>query len=141
MTKKVYPFLKLPGPVEIDESKIGIQRWHFRGEFPKNIKWAFGMYCRTTQIPIVYEISSKCHTELVSVMKAHCDVGTVILSDHHSSYVVLRQSKSNLAKHGYYHFWVNHSNFYVHEKFQFVFTANIERTWCNLRRTQPALKA
>jgi hypothetical protein len=48
MARRIYPFLKLPGPVEIDEAKIGVQRWHFKGEFPKNIKWAFGLYCRST---------------------------------------------------------------------------------------------
>lgn len=105
------------------------------------MKWAFGLFCRTTKIAIVYEIASKNHNELMSIIKAHCSPGTVLLSDQHSSYVLLRQSRSNLAKHGFYHFWVNHSNFYVHEKFQFVYTANIERTWAVLRRTQPALKA
>jgi hypothetical protein len=94
-----------------------------------------------TGIAIVNEIVSKNHGELMSIIKAHCDPGAVILSDQHSSYVCLRSGKSNLAKHGFYHFWVNHSNFYVHDKFQFVFTANIERTWCQIRRTQPALKA
>ena len=74
------------------------------------------------------------------MIKAHCEVGTVVLSDQHSSYVLLRQSRSNLTKHGFYHFWVNHSNFYVHEKYPFIFTANIERTWSRIKRTQPALK-
>jgi hypothetical protein len=81
MVKKVYPFLRLPGPIEIDEAKIGVQRWHYKGEFPKNIKWAFGVYCRSTQIAIVYEISTKNHAELVSIMKAHCAPGSVMISD------------------------------------------------------------
>lgn len=126
---KILPYLVLPGPVEIDEAKIGRQRWHFRGEFPKKIKWAFGMFCRTTQIPLIYEIKCKVHKYLVSILKRHLRAGTVMHSDHHSSYVVLRSAKSLLAKYGFYHYWVNHSNLYVHEKFSFVMTGNIERVW------------
>lgn len=129
MHTRVLPYLQLRGPIEIDEAKIGRRRWHFRGEFPKKIRWAFGMYCRSTGIPVLYEIKSKVHGHLVSLMKRHMPSGRVVLSDHHSSYVILRSSKSHLARHGWYHFWVNHSNFYIHEKFNFVFTGNIERVW------------
>jgi hypothetical protein len=126
---KILPFIKLPGPVEIDEAKIGRRRWHFRGEFPKKIRWAFGIYCRTTGIPILYEIKNKIHNHLVSILKKHISGGTVLLSDHHSSYVILRSGKSHLAKYGFYHFWVNHSDFFIHEKFSFFFTGNIDRCW------------
>ena len=91
------------------------------------------MYCRTTGIPILYEIKSKVHSYLINLMKKHMRSGRSVLSDHHSSYVILRSSKSHLAKYGYYHFWVNHSNFYVHEKFNFVLTSNVERVWAQLR--------
>jgi hypothetical protein len=126
---KVLPYLILPGPCEIDEAKLGRQRWHHRGEFPKNIKWGFGLYCRTTHIPIIYEIKNKQHAYLVSIMKKHMRPGTVVHSDHHSSYVILRCAKSLLAKYGLFHYWVCHASLYVHEKFSWVFTGNIERTW------------
>ena len=129
MHSRVLPFIQLPGPIEIDEAKIGRRRWHFRGEFPKKIRWAFGMYCRTTGIPILYEIKSKVHSYLVGLMKLHMPSGRAVLSDHHSSYVILRSGKSHLSKYGWYHFWVNHSDFYIHEKYAFVFTGNIERVW------------
>lgn len=87
------------------------------------------MYCRTTGIPIIYEIKSKVHSYLVSILKKHIRPGTVMHSDHHSSYVILRSAKSLLAKYGFYHYWINHSNLYVHEKFSFVMTGNIERVW------------
>lgn len=140
MKTKILPYLRLPGPVEIDEAKIGRRRWHFRGEFPKKIRWAFGIYCRTTGIPILYEIKTKMHRYLVSILKKHLKDGTVLLSDHHSSYVILRSGKSHLAKYGFYHFWVNHSDFYIHEKFSFVFTGNIERCWAQLRHQCMPLK-
>jgi hypothetical protein len=43
--QQIMPYLVLPGPCEIDEAKIGIQRWDYKGCFPKNIKWAFGIFC------------------------------------------------------------------------------------------------
>lgn len=140
MKTKVMPYIVLPGPVEIDEAKIGRQRWHFRGEFPKKIKWAFGVYCRTTGISIIYEIKSKKHSYLVSILKKHLRAGAVMHSDHHSSYVILRSAKSLLSKYGFYHFWINHSNLYVHEKFSFVMTGNIERCWSQLRHMMMPLK-
>jgi len=140
MKSRVLPYLVLPGPVEIDEAKIGRRRWHFRGYFPRNIKWAFGLYCRKTGIPILYEIKHKGHEYLVSMLKKHMRSGTVLLSDHHASYVTLRSGKSHMARYGFFHFWINHSSFFVHEKFHFVYTANIERVWCQLRHQQMCLK-
>jgi hypothetical protein len=137
---KVLPYLVLPGPCEIDEAKLGRQRWHHKGEFPKNIKWGFGIYCRTTNIPVIYEIKNKQHAYLVSIMKKHMRPGTVVHSDHHSSYVILRCAKSLLTKYGMFHYWVCHASLYVHEKFSWVFTGNIERTWGQLRHMMMPLK-
>jgi hypothetical protein len=55
ITKKVLPYLVLPGPVDIDETKIGRKRWTFFGKFP-TVRWAFGLFCRSTRIPIIYQI-------------------------------------------------------------------------------------
>jgi hypothetical protein len=81
MNRKVYPYIKLPGPVEIDETKIGIQRWHWKGGYPKDVRWAFGIYCRKTHLKIVYEIKTKQSNELISVIKEHVPVGSIVFSD------------------------------------------------------------
>ena len=63
-----------------------------------------------------------------------------MLSDHHSSYVLMRGSRSNLTRYGWFHFWINHSAYYVHEKFTFVQTASIETTWLRLKHQMMSLK-
>ena len=136
----IKPFIVLPGIVEIDETKISRQRWHFRGGFPKKIRWVFGLFCRSTGITIVYEIHSKSHDYLVNIVKKHVQAGTVMMSDHHSSYVIMRASKSNLTRYGFFHFWINHSAYYVHEKFTFLQTASIENQWLRMRHQMMALK-
>ena len=45
MKKLILPYLKLPGPVEMDETLISRKRWSPFGKMPK-LKWAFGLYCR-----------------------------------------------------------------------------------------------
>ena len=61
-----------------------------------------------------YEIQSKSHDYLVNIVKKHVQAGTIMLSDHHSSYVIMRSAKSNLTKYGFFHFWINHSAWKVH---------------------------
>jgi hypothetical protein len=62
------------------------------------------------------------------------------MSDCHSSYLVLTTAKSKLTQYGYYHYWVNHSDRYVHENYHFVYTAGIERAWRSLKYVYPSLK-
>lgn len=57
------PYLVLPGPVEIDETLISCKRWNPYGKMPK-LKWAFGMICRYTRIPVIYYIRDKQHWTL-----------------------------------------------------------------------------
>ena len=45
MRKRILPYIKLPGPVEIDETLISRKRWNPLGNMPK-LKWAFGLFCR-----------------------------------------------------------------------------------------------
>ena len=45
MKKMILPYIKLPGPVEMDETLISRKRWSPFGKMPK-LKWAFGLYCR-----------------------------------------------------------------------------------------------
>jgi len=130
--KVILPYIKLPGPVEMDETLISRKRWNPYGGLPK-LKWAFGLYCRETKIPIIFYIKDKSHWTLAAIVKAYIPPGKAILSDCHSSYMTLSQGQSKLSVYGYYHFWINHSEFYVHNKFPFVATGKIEMTWRMLK--------
>ena len=89
---------------------------------------------------VAYEIMSKSHDYLMNIVKKHVHPGTIMMSDHHSSYVILRSAKSHLTKYGYFHFWINHSAYYVHEKFTFLQTASIENQWLQMRHQMMSLK-
>lgn len=136
----ILPYLDLPGPVEIDESKIGAQRWSHLGRFPKKLRWVVGMICRKTKIPIIYYVDDKKHDTLAHLFKKHISQGAVVLSDCHPSYVKLKSSGSKLAQYGWFHFWINHSESFVHDKFSFVHTNNIERNWRALKSSISYIK-
>ena len=82
------PYLVLPGIVEIDETKIGVERgvsgamnWH-----PK-LRWVFGMYCRQTGLIIMYYILNRMSEFLYPKIKKHVRPGTVMISDELATYV------------------------------------------------------
>ena len=56
----------------------------------------------------------------------------MIITDEGIQYMKNR-AKSYLTTQGYYHFWVNHSLEYVHKKFPFVVSSQIERQWYHLK--------
>jgi len=89
---------------------------------------------------MIYHIKSKDHETFVDMIKRHATPGCVIYTDTHASYVKTHSSISKLAKYGYYHYWINHSCMYVHEKFGFVHTMPIEVVWNNLKKTACGLK-
>jgi len=117
--KRVLPYIKLHGPVEMDETLISRKRWIPWGPIPK-LKWAFGLICRQSKIPVIFYIPNKTHWTLASIVKAYVPVGTIVFSDAHSSYITMRNGRSKLSCYGYYHYYINHSEFYVHSKFPFV---------------------
>jgi hypothetical protein len=86
--KKILPYIKLPGPVEMDETLISRKRWNPFGQMPK-LKWAFGMICRETKIPIIFYIKDKSHWTLGRIIKSYTTPGTPLLSDCHSSYITM----------------------------------------------------
>jgi hypothetical protein len=86
--KVILPYIKLQGPVEMDETLISRKRWNPYGGLPK-LKWAFGLYCRETKIPIIFYIKDKSHWTLSAIVKAYINPGKAILSDCHSSYMTL----------------------------------------------------
>ena len=61
--KKVLPYLKLVGPIEMDETLICRKKWVPYGSLPK-LRWAFGLIDRDTKIPIVFYIEDKTHWRL-----------------------------------------------------------------------------
>ena len=67
--------------------------------------------------------------------------GTIVFSDCHSAYINWGTGKSHLGKYGWYHFWINHSEFYVHEKYPFVCTGRIENCWRMLKTSFSNIKA
>jgi hypothetical protein len=84
--KMVLPYIILPGPIEIDESLVSTRHWSYLGYFPDK-KWAFGMYCRVTKIPVIYYVKNRTHPTLVPLVKKHIELGNILLSDEFSSYV------------------------------------------------------
>jgi len=66
---------------------------------------------------------------LFSIIKKHCGLGSFIFTDAASMYTENYGKKSHLSSLGYFHFWINHSVHYVHHKFNFVTTSNIELAW------------
>jgi hypothetical protein len=77
---------------------------------------------------------------LSEFFKPHIENGAVVLSDCHPSYVKLKGAESKLAQYGWYHFWINHSERFVHEKFSFIHTNNIERNWRALKSSISYIK-
>lgn len=113
----VMPYLKLPGPVEIDETKVGQKKFEYMAKYSNYVRWVFGLFCRTTRIPILYYIPDKKHTTLSALVRKHVDNGTILMSDCHSSYLTLSNLHSKMTQYGYFHYWINHSLRYVHEKY------------------------
>ena len=94
-----------------------------------------------SRIPMLYHCKSKDHASFVNLIKKHALPGCIIYSDTHSSYVKTQNAVSKLAKYGFYHYWINHTCKYVHEKFGFVHTMPIEVCWNNLKKTATGLRS
>lgn len=128
------PFIKLPGPVEVDETVIGRNNHLPKSYLPKIMRYVFGFFCRHTKIPIMYYLEGKRVGYIEDYFKKHMYPGSVIFSDNFAAYVNLNACHSQLAKYGFYHFWQNHSEFFVHSKFEFNNTNRIEFQWWQVKR-------
>jgi len=138
--ERVLPYLQLPGPVEIDETCISRRVRNNIGCFPK-LRWVFGMFCRTTKMAVMYYIPFKKSYPLMNLVKKHVPPGSTVFSDAAASYVNLHRPASHLNRYGWYHFWINHSDNYVHEKLPFVCTSKIESTWGQMKQKYCSLNA
>jgi hypothetical protein len=67
---KVLPFLQLPGIVEIDESKVNHRKYKVHRK-SHQVRWMFGIYCRSTKIAVLYSIRDKKMSTLLPIIKKH----------------------------------------------------------------------
>jgi len=81
------PYLKMPGPVEIDETRLGRQKLSKCTVFARKINRVFGMFCRSTSIPMFYYIPDRKHPTLTKIIRKHLAVAGSIISDTMTSYV------------------------------------------------------
>ena len=139
-TAFVKPYLRLPGVVEIDETLASAKCFTALLSYPMH-RWVFGMYCRQTKIPIIYHVKSRGFWNIHPLIKQHVEPGSIVISDEMQTYVNFQSSKSVLAKFGFYHFWIVHSNRYSHEKFPFVYTSSIESLWGHLKNQNQNMKS
>ena len=127
------PYLKLPDSVEIDESKCSSNHFACITGCSVITRWIFGMVCRKTRISIIYSIKDKSHTSLVPILKRHIPLGSIIYTDSHMSYVNSMSAVSKLSCYGWYHYWTNHSVRFVHEKFPFCHSMQMESVWNDIK--------
>lgn len=131
---KVLPYLKLPGVVEIDETRLGRQKLSKCTIFARKINRVFGMFDRTTAIPLLYYIPDRKHPTLTKIIRKHMPIAGSIISDTMTSYVRPRTENSRLDQYGLYHFYINTTQHNIHEKFSFIYTNNVRRNFLELKR-------
>ena len=97
-----------PGKVvQIDESKIGKQKYH-RGHAVEG-QWVFGGIEEDSRKCFIATVENRTEETLLELIKEWITLGTIIVSDCWKAY-------SNLEKHGYIHKTVNHSREFVNEE-------------------------
>jgi O-methyltransferase involved in polyketide biosynthesis len=84
------------------------------------------LICRKTKISVMYYVKNRKQHTLFELIKQHCQCGSVLFSDAASVYTGGYGRNSYLSQYGYYHYWINHTEQYVHDKFSFVTTGSIE---------------
>jgi hypothetical protein len=63
------------------------------------------------------------------------------MTDEHCSYINWNTLRSKLCELGFFHYWTNHSAYeYIHRKFPFVTSINIEGLWGRLKKNNPVLR-
>ena len=124
--------ITLPGPVEIDECRIGAKVRGKYGIHPAPGKIVFGIKCRTTGLALLFPVQNKAKETLLPTLVDHVEEGSQVISDKYSSHVT-RFGRSHRREEGYDHYFINHSLSFVDPIQPFIHTNNIERTWCSLR--------
>ncbi len=119
----------LPGPIELDETKVGCERGYMKGVsgWHPIYKWVFGMYCRKTHLTVMQYVANRKKHFLHPIIKKHIAPGNIVITDEHASYLSTLSGNSRLAKLGFFHFFLNHNaNEYTHHKFPFISNNLIE---------------
>lgn len=68
---KMCPYVTLPGPVEIDETRLGRQKLSPSTVFARKINRVFCLVCRLTGISILYYIPDRKHPTLTKLIRKH----------------------------------------------------------------------
>jgi hypothetical protein len=131
---KMCPYVTLPGPVEIDETRLGRQKLSPSTVFARKINRVFCLVCRLTGISILYYIPDRKHPTLTKLIRKHVLQNTSIISDTMTSYVRPRTETSRLEQYGYHHFYINITQHNIHEKFSFIYINNARRQFLELKR-------
>lgn len=107
---KILPYLKLEGPVEIDETRLGRQKLKACSMYARKINRIMGLYDRATDLLVLYYIPDRRHSTLSRIAMKHIQLGSAIITDTMSSYVRPRSETSRLEQYGYYHYWFDVQN-------------------------------
>ena len=127
--------MKLPGPVELDESCLYRFRKNNMGRVAKTIYRVFGMKCRLTKQTIVYPVLYRTKKQLIPYILLHVNHGATIYTDRFSSYFNNRVGPpaSHLEIYGYRHIGINHSIHFVSQICRTIHINTVERMWRSLK--------
>jgi ISXO2-like transposase domain len=118
--------------VEIDESMLR-RRKNNKGRLTVDESvgnWVFGGICRETKESFYKIVSDRTESTLMAELVDHVHSGTHVISDGWRAY-------SNIAKYGFMHSTVNHSENFVDPCNPSIHTQLIERSWRGLKCTIP----
>nr|XP_055032797.1 uncharacterized protein LOC129421358 isoform X1 [Misgurnus anguillicaudatus] len=112
--------------VVLDESKFCHKRKYARGRFGNTWRrkaWVFGMIevKRNQRRPVLKVVKRRTARKLIPIIRKHVRQGSTLISDDWPAY-------RKLAHHGFIHYQVNHSRFFVHPQTG-AHTQHIERAW------------
>ena len=82
----------------------------------------------------MYYIPDRRHPTLTTLIRKHCEFGSAIMSDMMTSYVRPKTFSSRLDQYGYYHFYFDHANVSIHEKFSFIYTNTVRMQFLSLKK-------
>ena len=131
---KILPYIQLPGPVEVDETRLGRQKLSKCTVFARKINRVFCLFCRNTNICLFYYIPDRRHPTLTKLIRKHLATSTALITDTMTSYVRPKSESSRLDQYGYYHFYINITQHSIHEKFSFIYINNARRQFLELKR-------
>lgn len=126
--------IRLPGPVEIDETLLYRQKISRAPARTYVIRlWLFGMRCRTTKRFVIYPIYFRTRETLLRLIRRHVPPGATILTDCWSAYINNRVRPRESFLTNYVHLWIDHSVHFVSPILRGIHTNTIERLWRTIK--------